>query len=68
MLDLLLTSAEEIVVKRLRLEVLWAAVHDLENTDLAKTGVRTSNFRRANSRLFKELRWMRSSERLSLGT
>ena len=32
------------------------------NADLEKNGVRTLNFRRANSRQFKELRWMRYSE------
>lgn len=63
LLDLLLTSAEEVTIKALRLEAAWAAVisHALVKSVIlrhvcpAKSGVRTLNFERANFKLFKEL-------------
>ena len=61
MLDLLLTNAEEIIKGVKVGGNLGCSYHSLvefmilRNAGLAKSGVRTLNFRRANFKLFKEL-------------
>lgn len=60
LLDLLLTSAEEMIKGVNAGDSLGCSDHALvefmisRNVGLAKCGVRTPNFRRVNSRLFKE--------------